>query len=193
MAGPPGGSVPGAADGPVQNDPVTDPLSVCFVCTGNICRSPMAAVVLAELAAVTSLADGSLLGGRLVVTSAGTSGWHSGEPMDPRARSALERRGYPDCGHRAQAFASARFATTDLVVCLDRGHQQTLLGLARSRPGTTGSRSAWSCCAGSMPAPAELSMSPIPTTATTPTSRPAWTWWSRAAGGWWTNWSEDEW
>ena len=120
---------------PVQNDPVADPLSVCFVCTGNICRSPMAAVVLAELAAATSLDDGSLLGDRLVVSSAGTSGWHEGEPMDPRARSALERRGYSDPGHRARAFVSARFATTDLVVCMDRGHQQTLLGLARRQAG----------------------------------------------------------
>jgi protein-tyrosine phosphatase len=95
----------------------------------------MAAVVLAELAGVSPLADGSVLGEHLVVSSAGTSGWHSGEPMDPRASSALERRGYADPGHRAQAFASPWFATTDLVVCLDRGHQQTLLGLARKQAG----------------------------------------------------------
>ncbi len=93
----------------------------------------MAAVVLVELAAAAPLADGSLLGEHLVVSSAGTSGWHAGEPMDPRARSALERRGYADRGHRAQAFDSAWFATTDLVVCMDRGHQQTLLGLARKQ------------------------------------------------------------
>ncbi len=119
----------------MQNEPVTDSLNVCFVCTGNICRSPMAAAVLIELAAVARLSDGSFLGGRLVVSSAGTSGWHSGESMDRRARSALERRGYADHGHRAQAFASTSFATTDLVVCMDRGHQQTLLGLARTNSG----------------------------------------------------------
>ena len=95
----------------------------------------MAAAVLAELAAGTSLADGSLLDDHIVVSSAGTSGWHVGEPMDPRARSALERRGYGDRGHRAQAFASSWFARTDLVVCMDRGHQQTLLGLARKQSG----------------------------------------------------------
>jgi protein-tyrosine phosphatase len=55
--------------------------------------------------------------------------------MDGRARSALERRGYADLDHRARAFESAWFAATDLVVCLDRGHQQTLLGRARGRAG----------------------------------------------------------
>ena len=51
--------------------------------------------------------------------------------MDPRARAALEGRGYADHGHRARAFESSWFGSTDLVVCMDRGHQQTLLGLAR--------------------------------------------------------------
>lgn len=108
---------------------------VCVVCTGNICRSPMAAVVLADLAAAAPLPDGTTLADHLRISSAGTSGWHSGEPMDPRARAALERRGYTDPGHRAQPFVSAWFHTTDLVVCMDRGHQQTLLGLARTQAG----------------------------------------------------------
>ncbi len=95
----------------------------------------MAAVVLVELADAAPLPDGSLLGEHLSVSSAGTSGWHAGERMDPRARSALEHRGYRDRGHRAQAFVSAWFADTGLVVCMDRGHQQTLLGLARKNAG----------------------------------------------------------
>ena len=119
----------------MQNESVTDPVTICFVCTGNICRSPMAAVVLAELAGAAPLADGSFLGDHLVVSSAGTTGWHAGDPMDPRARAALEGRGYRDPGHRAQAFESTWFDRTDLVVCLDRGHQQTLLGLARKKAG----------------------------------------------------------
>ncbi|MGH9093261.1 MAG: low molecular weight phosphotyrosine protein phosphatase, partial [Acidimicrobiales bacterium] len=71
---------PASGDGPYR---------VCFVCTGNICRSPMAAVVTAALAA----SDGALAG-RLAVTSAGTGPWHEGEPMDPRAQAALAGRGY---------------------------------------------------------------------------------------------------
>jgi protein-tyrosine phosphatase len=108
---------------------------VCFVCTGNICRSPMGQVVLEELARNTSLSDGTALADHLAVSSAGTTGWHAGDPMDPRARRALEQRGYLDHGHRAQSFSPAWFGAVDLVVCMDRGHQQTLLGLARSTAG----------------------------------------------------------
>ena len=136
-----------------QNEPVTDPTTepdpntepdgspgerrfrVCFVCTGNICRSPMADVVLRHLATESRMADGSVLADRLAVDSAGTSGWHLGEPMDPRARAALERRGYSDHGHLARSFDTAWFDSTDLVVCMDRGHQQTLVSLARGRTG----------------------------------------------------------
>ena len=118
--------------GPDRADP---PLRVCFVCTGNICRSPMAAAVLSRLAGSAAMEDGSTLADHLVVSSAGTGGWHAGEPMDPRAQLALERRGYGGYQHRARSFESAGFATTDLVVCLDRGHRQTLLGLARANAG----------------------------------------------------------
>ena len=110
-------------------------VQVVFVCTGNICRSPMADVVLQHLAAGRVLADGSPLGDRLEVTSAGTGGWHAGEPMDPRAAAALARRGYTDHGHRARAFEIAWMDGVDLVVCMDRGHRQTLAGMARVRAG----------------------------------------------------------
>ncbi|MGA2836660.1 MAG: low molecular weight protein-tyrosine-phosphatase [Acidimicrobiales bacterium] len=121
-----------------QAEPTDDderPLRVIFVCTGNICRSPMGDVVLRELAGDRRLDDGTTLGDRLVVTSAGTGGWHAGEPMDPRARAALERRGYADHGHRAQAFDTSWMDDADLVVCMDRGHRQTLAGMARARAG----------------------------------------------------------
>jgi protein-tyrosine phosphatase len=139
MTGRPAPSAPASAEPDGEADgsaaPVGHRLSVCFVCTGNICRSPMAAAVLGQLAEDHLLSDGSVLGHRLAISSAGTGGWHAGEPIDGRALFALERRGYTDRGHRARAFASAWFASTDLVVCLDRSHQQTLLGRARGRVG----------------------------------------------------------
>jgi protein-tyrosine phosphatase len=95
----------------------------------------MAEVVLRRMAADTSSGDGSPLVDHLLLSSAGTGNWHAGEAMDPRARSALARRGYTDHGHRAQAFETSWFDVTDLVVCMDRGHQQTLLSLARRRLG----------------------------------------------------------
>jgi protein-tyrosine-phosphatase len=65
-------------------------LHVATICTGNICRSPMAEVVLKHL-----IAEDSLLKDHVVVTSAGTARWHVGSPMGPRARAALDRAGYP--------------------------------------------------------------------------------------------------
>jgi protein-tyrosine phosphatase len=125
---------------PTEDPPETlqaspPPFQVVLVCTGNICRSPMGDVVLRHLAAGYRLDDGSTLAERLAVSSAGTGGWHAGEPMDPRARTSLERRGYRDHGHRARAFESAWIDRTDLVVCMDRGHRQTLAGLARAQAG----------------------------------------------------------
>jgi protein-tyrosine phosphatase len=102
---------------------------VVFVCTGNICRSPMAEVVTRSLASAASLADGTTLGSRLVVSSAGTGPWHEGEPMHPRAQSALERAGYPSHAHVAHQFSTASLDTLDLIVALDRSHQQTLRSL----------------------------------------------------------------
>lgn len=115
--------------------PGDDALRVIFVCTGNICRSPMGDVVLRHLAADRPVGAGTVLADRLVVSSAGTGGWHHGEPMDPRARAALERRGYTDHGHRAQQFDTAWLPGAALVVCMDRGHRQTLASMARAKAG----------------------------------------------------------
>ncbi|MGO9029137.1 MAG: low molecular weight protein-tyrosine-phosphatase [Acidimicrobiales bacterium] len=110
-------------------------MRVCFVCTGNICRSPVADVVLRRLAADTPLTDGTTLADHLEVDSAGTGNWHAGEPMDPRAAAVLAAHGYVDHGHRARAFEAGWFDRYDLVVAVARSHQQTLRGLARNRVG----------------------------------------------------------
>lgn len=103
---------------------------VSFVCTGNICRSPMAEMILRELASRVPLASGGRLSERLITTSAGTVSWHVGEPMDPRARAALEEHGYRDHGHVARQLETAEMDDLDLIVCLDRHHQQSLRSLA---------------------------------------------------------------
>jgi protein-tyrosine phosphatase len=109
------------------------PYRVCFVCTGNICRSPMAEVVLRHLAATTPASDGRLLAEHLAVSSIGTGPWHEGEPMDGRARRALERAGYVDHGHVARHLSVDLLAETDLLVALDRRHMQTLRSMGRGR------------------------------------------------------------
>ena len=69
-----------------------------LVCLGNICRSPMAEVVLREVI------DRAGLGERVVVDSCGTGAWHVGEPMDRRAAAALIAADYDPTGHRAQTL-----------------------------------------------------------------------------------------
>lgn len=100
--------------------------AVCFVCTGNICRSPMAEVVLRSLAERAGLAS------VIEISSAGTGEWHLGEHADHRALDALERRGLDGGLHRAQLFDPARFDEFDLVVALDHGHERALRSWART-------------------------------------------------------------
>ena len=69
---------------------------VAVVCLGNICRSPIADVVVNALLDEAGLRDG------VEVTSAGTGSWHVGEPMDPRAAAVLTHAGYDASRHRAQ-------------------------------------------------------------------------------------------
>src|SRR5258708_14046986 len=107
---------------------------VCFVCTGNICRSPVAEWVLKA-----KVADAGL-SGLVVVDSAGTGDWHAGDPADPRAVRVLARHGYPS-RHVARQFEPADFARRDLVVALASGHLRTLRrwssGVTSAAPGRT--------------------------------------------------------
>jgi protein-tyrosine phosphatase len=97
---------------------------VTFVCTGNICRSPMAEHVL----------RGHLgregLGARVDVDSSGTGGWHVGDPADHRTVRVLRRHGYTSA-HRARRFKPEWFDGYDLILALDTGHLQQLRKLAR--------------------------------------------------------------
>jgi protein-tyrosine phosphatase len=104
--------------------PIGTTYRIAMVCSGNICRSPIAEVVLRRLAEQAGLGD------RLAVESAGTGTWHVEEPADPRAVSVLREHGYDGSAHRAQGFDPAWFTDRDLVVAMDRGHQRELRALA---------------------------------------------------------------
>lgn len=87
--------------------------AVALVCLGNICRSPMADVVLRRRLVDAGLDD------RVTVASSGTGDWHVGHPMDPRAAATLTGAGYDATLHRAQQFAGSWLDTYDLVLAMD--------------------------------------------------------------------------
>jgi protein-tyrosine phosphatase len=104
---------------------------VLFVCTGNICRSPSAEGVARGMIRDAGLARG------IVVDSAGTHGWHVGDPPDPRAVDHAARRGYDLAGLRARRLDTGDFHDFDLLLAMDRGH---LRHMERQRPGTAPAR-----------------------------------------------------
>lgn len=97
---------------------------VCFVCSGNICRSPMAERVF------TSMVADAGLEAELVADSAGTGAWHVGDGADPRAEATLHQHGYDGSGHQARRFGRSWFGDHDLIVALDGGHLEDLRALA---------------------------------------------------------------
>lgn len=100
-------------------------MRIAVVCLGNICRSPMADVVLEQ-----RLQDAGL---DVEVVSAGTAGYHVGSPMDRRAAAALRDAGYDPSRHRAQQFDAAWFDECDVVLAMDDDNHADLLRLAGSR------------------------------------------------------------
>src|SRR5947208_1659533 len=99
----------------------TKNMSVLFVCTGNICRSPTAEAVLREL--------GRKEGVPLHVESRGTHDYHVGEPPDERAQHHARRRGYDLSALRARELTRRDFEEFNLILAMDQGH----LGVLRRR------------------------------------------------------------
>ena len=98
-------------------------IRVCFVCLGNICRSPTAEAVARRLLREAGLTD------KVVIDSAGTGDWHLGKPPDRRTQAAARRRGF-DIDHRAQQFGPADFARFDLILAMDGKNQRDLERMA---------------------------------------------------------------
>lgn len=93
---------------------------ILTVCTGNICRSPMAEY------AVRGALEQAGLGARVEVTSVGTTGWESGNPIDPRAGALLREHGMDPSGHLARRMEEAEVLGADLVLALDHDHVDPL-------------------------------------------------------------------
>lgn len=97
-------------------------MRIAVVCLGNICRSPMADVVLEQ-----RLREAGL---DVEVVSAGTADYHIGKPMDRRAAATLTNAGYDATRHRAKRFDPRWFEDCDLVLAMDEDNLRDLAGHA---------------------------------------------------------------
>lgn len=104
-------------------------LRVLTVCTGNVCRSPAAAVMLREAVREAGLGD------RVQVGSAGTSWEAEGMPMDERTEVALVRAGYErPFEHTARTIHLTELLSWDLVLPMTAEHAQLLRRMAEQAP-----------------------------------------------------------
>lgn len=99
---------------------------VMTVCTGNICRSPMAEVVLRRRLEDAGLAD------RVDVTSTGISDEEHGNPVDHRAQRVLRAHGYDVPRRAARQVAPTDLTANDLVLAMTSMHAQALRRLAKT-------------------------------------------------------------
>ena len=103
----------------MSDQPAT--LHITFVCSGNICRSPMAETMFAHQIRERGLAD------LVRVTSAGTGSWHVGDAAHERTQRVLREHGYPT-EHTAVQVDDDHLAA-DLVIALGRNHLRLLTQL----------------------------------------------------------------
>ena len=101
-------------------------VGVLFVCTGNICRSPTAEGVFRGLVRNAGLDQ------KVWTDSAGTQGWHVGNPPDSRSQAAAAIRGFELADLRARRVRTEDFIQFDYVVAMDDDHRETLLSMAPS-------------------------------------------------------------
>ena len=96
-------------------------MRICFVCQGNIIRSPLAEHIFLQLADEKGVVD------KYPVDSAGTIAYHAGERPDRRMRQVAAERGLVYSG-RAKQFKRDDFARYDLIIAMDKANRQSLRG-----------------------------------------------------------------
>lgn len=101
------------------------PIRICFVCLGNICRSPTAEGVMKKLI------EDAQLDARFLVDSAGTGASHLGERADARSRAEALRRGVK-LTSLARLFTAEDFAAFDYIVPMDAKNERDILRLAKT-------------------------------------------------------------
>lgn len=105
--------------------PETRPSSVLFVCLGNICRSPLAEGVMTAVLKERGCDNG------IVIDSAGTNGYHTGEAPDRRSIAVAAKYGIDISNQRCRQLEAADFTKFDLILGMDRGN---LAAIHRRKP-----------------------------------------------------------
>lgn len=95
------------------------PFKICFVCLGNICRSPTAEGIFQHLVNERGLQA------FFYIDSAGTSAWHVGEPANSKSRQVANRNGI-ELPSRARRFESPDLKEFDLILAMDHENLENL-------------------------------------------------------------------
>ncbi|SFR44902.1 protein-tyrosine phosphatase [Robiginitalea myxolifaciens] len=97
------------------------PTRVLMVCLGNICRSPLAEGIFREIA-----------GAEFEVDSAGTAGYHVGNPPDPRSIAIARKNNIDISLQRCRQFQSSDFHDFDYIFAMDHANYSNILALAQN-------------------------------------------------------------
>ena len=101
-------------------------MNVLMVCLGNICRSPLAEGILKSKVNLN----------HITIDSAGTAGYHLGNPPDPRSIKVAKENGIDISQQRCRKFSVTDFDAFDLIYVMDKSNYNTIIGLARTKDDT---------------------------------------------------------
>ena len=117
--------------------PLPPPRLILFVCSGNTCRSPMAAAIAkTEIAARLGIPFAEVANARVRAMSAGVTA-KVGEPMTDEAKEALRQLGFHPNGHRARSVTPELAAQAEKIFCMTQAHRDAVLALAPAVTGKT--------------------------------------------------------
>jgi protein-tyrosine phosphatase len=95
-------------------------VNVLFVCHGNICRSPLAEFVFKDMVEKEGLS------GKIYVESAGTSGFHIGDPVDRRSAEVMRRHGISCAGKKSRQLEPRDFDEFDYIIAMDDENMENI-------------------------------------------------------------------
>ncbi|HUX52452.1 MAG TPA: low molecular weight protein-tyrosine-phosphatase [Spirochaetia bacterium] len=118
---------------PGRSSAANPPKRIMFVCSGNICRSPLAHAVFQDLVDRAGVSD------RYIIESSGTSAYHAGDQADPRMRQTAHRHGVA-LDHRARQLMQQDLEEYDMILVMDRSNYTSVRSLTAFQSLASGKR-----------------------------------------------------